>query len=264
MDLDHALKQFDLVEANLAKLEAVLNRMTALVPEGIAFMDGSPEDREYRELRRSYCALVDALPATDGWRITAVPSRLDAIAQMRFDASEIGEPEAFVMVERSINEPDHELDEYRSRFKRKRRQLVRVRFAELVGEVDELLKRFSLDAYTPDARSEVSGAEWDRLKGLVAEIDRLLGTGSRSRSWNDLRRHLSFANGCDLHDIVKKDWPVVRHEIARVGYEETEPLPVAVADLVVVHPRGRQSRIQRDDGPEPLLHGRARPRLIGC
>jgi len=29
MDLDHALKQFDLVEANLTKLEKVLDRMTA-------------------------------------------------------------------------------------------------------------------------------------------------------------------------------------------------------------------------------------------
>lgn len=66
---------------------------------------------------------------------------------------------------------------------------------------------------------------------VVTETDRLFGTGSRSSSWNDLRRHLSFAKGCDIHDIVTKDWPVVRHEIARMGYDETEPLPVAVADL---------------------------------
>ena len=231
MNLDAALNQFDLVEANLAKLETVLKRMTALVPSGVAFMDGSPEDREYRELGRSYRELVDALPAIDGWKITAIPLGLDEIAQMRFDANEVGEVEALVMVERSINEPDHDIDEYRSRFHRKRRQLVRGRFNELVADVDQLLKCFDLDAYSQDSRSKVSGAEWDRLKTLVVEIDRLLGAGSRSSAWSDLRRHLSFAEGCDLHDIVKKDWPVVRHEIARAGYEETEPLPVAIADL---------------------------------
>lgn len=86
--------------------------------------------------------MVDALPAIDGWKLTAIPLGLDEIAQMRFDANEVGEVEALVMVERSINEPDHDIDEYRSRFHRKRRQLVYGRFAELVADVDELLKRF--------------------------------------------------------------------------------------------------------------------------
>jgi hypothetical protein len=263
MDLDHALRQFDLVEANLAKLETVLKRITALVPSGIAFMDGSPEDREHRELCRSYRDLIAALPAIDGWKITAAPPGLDAIAQMRLDANEVGEIECMVSVEQGINEPDHEFDDYRSRFNRKRRQLVRRRLSELVAEADALIGAFDLALYTPDIRTDVSGANWDRLRSVVAETDRLLGTGSRSSSWNDLRRHLSFAKGCDIHDIVTKDWPVVRHEIARMGYEETEPLPVAVADLdelTAAKPAGRVATALSWDA----LDDEAFERLIFC
>lgn len=133
MDLDHALKQFDLVEANLAKLEKVLERMTALIPSGVAFMDGSPEDREYRELGRTYDEIRATLPAIDGRRITAALDELDQIAQQRLDAREVGEFECMVMVEQGISARSHQIDEYRHRFNHKRRELVRTRLGEIVG-----------------------------------------------------------------------------------------------------------------------------------
>lgn len=46
-----------------------------------------------------------------------------------------------------------------------------------------------------------------------------------------MRRHLSFGQGVDLHDIITMDWPSVRSEIQANLYSELEPLPMEVGDL---------------------------------
>ena len=70
MDLDSALKQFDIAESNLTKLEAVWNELRRIMPEGIVFPGDSPEDREYRKLCRDYETLLRGLPKIDGWTIS--------------------------------------------------------------------------------------------------------------------------------------------------------------------------------------------------
>ena len=61
--LDVALREFEAVEANLAKPERLWSRIEARIPEGIAF--GS--DADYDDLRRSFAELLEHLPAIDGW-----------------------------------------------------------------------------------------------------------------------------------------------------------------------------------------------------
>ena len=140
-----------------------------------------PEGREYRQLHRTFLHLVTGLPPIDGWAITATPfDSLDDIAQLRLDAQEVGEVEAHVSTERTITAPGEQIDEYRARMTRGRRQLVRARLEELVGAVDATLDELAASPSPPDERSCLRDSTWERLKGAIAEIDRLLVRDQRS------------------------------------------------------------------------------------
>jgi hypothetical protein len=245
VDLNEALRTFDLIEANVAKLEAVWTKMEKLIPDSVAFVGGSPEDREYRNLARHFHVLVEALPAIHGWSITARPYDLDAIAQDRLDAWEIGEIGARVAIDRALMAPRDEIDDYRHRVSHERHQLVRTRLEELIAEADTALAAaveaagvVSRDDYT-DART----THLQQFERLVGEADRILGTSPRSEAWTRLRRHLGFAKGEDVLDVVEHDWPDIKREL-RDHAAEHEPHQidiVDVGDLVASQPQGHVS-----------------------
>jgi hypothetical protein len=66
MDLNEALGQFDLVDANLRRLDSVWKEMRDLIPDGISFGVGDAESRRYEELRRAYDTINSRLPPIDG------------------------------------------------------------------------------------------------------------------------------------------------------------------------------------------------------
>jgi hypothetical protein len=62
----------------------------------------------------------------------------DEIARLRFDADEIDEPEILIALSQRMSAPAEDLAEYRHRFTRERRAVVRRRLQELVTGVDDL------------------------------------------------------------------------------------------------------------------------------
>lgn len=245
MNLNEALRRFDLAEANLAKLDRVWTRMESLIPDSVAFVGGSPEDREYRNLAREFRVLVDALPKIDDWTITAEPYDLNVLAQDRLDALEIGEIGAQVAVDQAAHAPGDQIDEYRHRLSRKRHELVRRRLEELIAEADRALAE-AVAASGVISRSDHSSARTehlDRFERLVGEVDRILGGSPRIEAWTRLQRHLNFALGVDLLDINEFDWPEVKRDL-RERATEHQPHDVGVADigtLVASQPRGSVS-----------------------
>jgi hypothetical protein len=170
--LGAALQQFEATEANLTKLEALWDRIRALIPNSIAF--GSPP--EYDELCLAFRQNLPALPAVDGAKLTDALHGYDEIGQMRFDAMELGDLEPKVAVEGAIEEQGRLLKDYRFKFLSKRRALVRQRTLELVDRVDEVM-RLMRPGTEPGGGTERSGdrAHWDGLKEAISEIDTLLG-----------------------------------------------------------------------------------------
>jgi len=225
--LQEALLLFEAVEANLAKLENLWNKLRAMVPEGVAF--GSPP--EYDELSLAFEQILNALPAIDGHRLANALCSYDSIAQMRFDAMELGDIEAHVGVERTIEEQGRLLQEYRFKFQAKRRALVRERVLHLVESIDSLLRELVTSGADKAPNEQVTGDNWDRLKEAVAEIDTLAGSARRPTRWSDLHRHLHFGMQQDLTDVHRLDWPAVKADLVRNLYGQHDPLPVAVADL---------------------------------
>jgi hypothetical protein len=100
-----ALQKFETAEANLVKLERLWEQIERLVPQGLCFGD----DPAYEDRCREMAIILDHLPKIDGWRPSAVPLDLNEIAQNRFDAMELGEPEARVYVENEIAAPGREI-----------------------------------------------------------------------------------------------------------------------------------------------------------
>lgn len=229
MTLDSALQQFDRVDANLVRLEKIWRELVELMPEGLLFVTGSGDDR-YSQLLRGYETIASSLPLVDGMRPTTIPMEINSISQARLDAKELGEWEMELRTEEDISQPGREIADYRYRFNRARRDLVRQRLSTLSGEIESLLARLVAD-HPPDMAA-VAGRDWDELVSAFAEVQRLAGAHvPPGGSWADLKRHLRFGQGHDLHDIATRDWPAVRSTIHDAMYSELEPLPTEVEDL---------------------------------
>lgn len=232
MNLDEALGEFEKAGTNVSRIEAVAVEMDGLVPAGISFADTSPEAERYENLRRSYEDLLAGLPPLSGYKPTSAPMSLDDIAQQRMEVAELGEPELAVRAAQLEREPVEQLAEYKHRFSKARRSLVRDRARELMQEVDDVLAGVG-DSIPRDQTSVATDENWQKLVTAIGEIERLLGPDlvQAHDRWGDLRRHLGFAQGCDFHDIAEFDWPAVRPDVEASLYGEREPLPVEVEDL---------------------------------
>lgn len=237
--LNAALRQFELAEANLVKLEQLWKKIEAEIPVGIVFTE-SPDVENYC---RSYAHILEHLPAIDGKKPTTIPLELDEIAQWRLDAAEIDEFESHVSTEKAISAPGRELREYRFNLDRARRQLVRESLEETVAKVDSVLQilRASPD-YSKELGSTIEAPEWQTLKQHVDALAMMLGKDlPRKSRWSDLNRHLRFGEPHDLRDIIELDWPDVRAALTSQIFGEHDPLPVEVsdlADLVRARPTG--------------------------
>lgn len=233
MDLEEALGQFEKTETNLSRLEAVASEMNSLHPAGIVFGTTSPEAARYEQLRRAYEDLLAGLPALGGFKPTAVPWAWDEIAQRRVDAIDVDFPEAIAAEAREANEPDEQLAEYRHRFSKARRKLVRQRARELMEEVDGIVADVDETKVPRDGTAMAEDEKWQRLVNAIGGIERLLGAElvHKKGNWANLHRHLGFGQGVDFLDIAEADWRSVRPDIEASLYGELEPLPVDVADL---------------------------------
>ena len=217
--------QFDAVEANIEKIARVWDRLSALVPQGYFLVaPGDPAAVEYRKLCYEFSDLLTGLPSIDGWTVTALPMDYDDIGRDRLDIAEIDEFAAKVSLEDRIDEPGKQIDEYRIRFARKRRELVRRRLEELIALVDGLIA-------APIVGDIAGWPGWSQLRETSGEIDRLLGAEARGHAWSDFRRHMTFAMAVDYHDIKERDWPIIRRQIHKFVYDSSTPTPVAIADL---------------------------------
>jgi hypothetical protein len=238
--INSALRPFEATEANLAKLERLWSKIQEKTPGGIQF--GS--DGAYEELVRSYQDILGSLPKIDGWRPERIPMDIDAIAQCRLDAKEVGEISMEMSIEKDIEEPGVELARYRHQLNRKRRQLIRSVMSDVVSRVDDTLSSLRKRIpKRPVANKAVKYPDWEGLKHEIEQIDSLLGDSlTRPRRWSDLRRHLSFGMMGDLLDILRLDWPEVKSGLEKGLYDDDEPLPVEVADLDVLasaQPKGQ-------------------------
>ncbi len=219
LDLDAALKQFERAAANLEKAERVW--------AGIAAANLTAE--EHDDSVRHFVDLAAALPPIDGLRVESMPMSLTEMQLARFDAFELGEASLHVQVEEQIEAPGAELAAYRHSFNRARRKIVRDRMIDIAKSVDVLIAAMQAHRAAGQPKSR---DHWSALEPQIAELERLLGdsTGRPSR-WSDLRRHLSFWEDVDLHDILDKDWPSVKADLDQFFYDEFEPMPVDVDDL---------------------------------
>ncbi len=227
--LNSAIRQFELAEANLVKLERLWAKMEAEIPTGIAF----GESTDYENYWRSYAHILQHLPAIDGKKPTTIPMELDEIAQCRLDASESGEFECQVSTEQAVSAPGRELREYSFNLDRARRRMVRESIEETVGKIDSILHELRrCPDYSKEAGSTVEAAEWSTLKNYIDILAMMLGKDlPRKSRWTDLIRHLHFGQVNDLRDIIEYDWPDVKAALTSQMFGEDEPIPVAVTDL---------------------------------
>lgn len=228
MDLAAALDAFDRAAVNLTRAERVWAELEALIPSHILF--GADESGGYHALCIAWDDLVAGLPAINGWTIANKPVELDNLAQWRLDALEIGELSAQLDADAAASAPGRDLTEYKTRLNRARRTLVRRRAEDLLGQVDRVLPR--LQAVTPSDREPVASADWTALTTALRELDRLIGDGTvRQGRWPELRRHVAWSQGQDLHDIAALDWPSVRADVVAATSSDLDPMSVGVADL---------------------------------
>jgi Restriction endonuclease len=233
-----ALETFDATEANLEKLERLWEEILQLAPDGRKF----DEFPDYEQRSREFVLVLNALPRIDGWKPEIHLFDADEIARMRFDADEANEADIYISTENRITEPGKDIREYRFRFDRKRKELVRGALEEHLDFVDSDLGQIRAEINNRSISDKMSGAQWDTLKEHVDQIEVLLGSSiARPAQWKDLRRHLKFGQVQDALDIDVRDWPRIRSAISGAMFDKNEPIPVDADDLANIleqKPRG--------------------------
>ncbi|WP_133121824.1 restriction endonuclease [Pleomorphomonas carboxyditropha] len=223
-----ALEQLEAIEANLTKLERLCNDIEDLIPTGISF--GS--NPVYEDKCRAALAIVEHMPAIDGWRLKLDFLDLDAIAQTRFDLAEIMEPTAEISFESSLEEPSRQLREYRFRFNRKRRELIRQTLDDAIDQIDRLIREIHPTIEAMEPRASIPEAPLAGLRTHFKEITTLIGSSMpRPDRWTEMGRHLHFGQVGDFHDIEGVDWPAAKSSLRKNLYGQDDPIPVKVGDL---------------------------------
>lgn len=230
-NLTDAIRQFDATEANLKRLEDLWVEISGLIPAGMSIDTGSPEAQQHADLCRTFEHIRKAMPKVDGYELTNELVDLDSIFMSRVEARELGEISVAISVERMVYAQGDVLQEYRFRFAAQRRALVRDALSSAIREVDTILATLG-ERDLEDRSSPVSGAEWDRLKELVAQVDVLRGSAIPTpKRWGDLHRHLHSGLNGDLYDIIEHDWPAAKPMLEEAMYGPYDPVPVETADL---------------------------------
>ena len=235
--LDAALQQFEATEANLAKLDTLWERIANLMPSAPAF--GSPP--EYEELCWKFRRILPNLPAIDGFRVEDHLYEYDEIGSMYLEVFELGELDARITLDHTLEEQGAQLREYRFLLQAKRRDLVRDRLLKLIDEIDQIFSGLTSAYAGSESNTTITEPSWNRLKEAVTEIHTLLGATNRPSEWVDLQQHLDVGMADGWSDIFKFDWPAVSKSLREQIYGDHDPVPVTAEDLgkiVDMHPVG--------------------------
>ncbi|HEX8671183.1 MAG TPA: restriction endonuclease [Longimicrobium sp.] len=223
------LRVLEATEANVLKLERLWSKIQDVIPQDVVFGNNAV----YDDLRRQFAELVKYLPAIDGWRLEDRTAELNEIAQWRYDAREIGEIEAAMATEDAIEQPGRDIAEYRFRFNRKRRTLLRASVTAATEQFESVINSLApliQGEYEPMKKIPADAIEV--LRNTITQVDTLLGSSVvRPPGWTDLQRHLHFGQLADLHDITYTDWPTIKPALVSALYGEEEAIPVPVDDL---------------------------------
>ena len=132
-----------------------------------------------------------------------------------------------------MEEPEHQLAEYRYRLTKQRRRVTRQRLEQLVAEADTTLLSIVAELspvveYPPNnSKSKIDTLLTALVGELVRETERILGdTVERRGRWGDLYRHMHFSQPHDWREILEYDWPSVKSDIEAAGFDDSDPLPI--------------------------------------
>lgn len=245
MELDAALVQFDATDANIKRLESIIEEMGKVAAKAVHYIADSPSLRErYNELEEGWRLVSAALPAIGGVRIFAEPVHPDRLFEADLEEHE-GYYEDIVRaneLREAAGGAMEDLSRYRQAFNTMRRRLVRDRLIEVMTGMTNMLKDAA--ATTSNSNVDAEAEMVDEVRARFGEIERLCGGYvPESKGWQDLRRHLAWGQGCDIHEMHWNDWPLVRQDIEAWLYSSPlEPVPVNatdLADIVQSKPSGR-------------------------
>ena len=225
--LDHAMRQFELAEANLVRLENLWGRIEGALPSGPAF--GAPAG--YEEWRIAFERILEELPAIDGFSVENHVYHYDEVGQLLLDAFEVGDIEVQLDVERALSQQGDELRKYRIQLGIKRRELVRDRLIELIDRVDRVMAASWSEDEGDEERLQTDTSHWLELRESLAEINVLLGSDARPDSWDVLRQQLETEKSGSLADIAERVWPDVSSFLRDGLYGDFDPVPVDAGDL---------------------------------
>jgi hypothetical protein len=229
MNLNDTLKQFEAVEANLAKLDEIWKQIAKMLP---SINDFQVDDQDaYLQFVRSFEHIAKPMPKIDGFELKITLAHPDEIFRMKVFSLD-GELTDRAALDSDLHQQGEILADYRFRLGTKRRELARQAVHELCAEVEAKLRELKESAEHLKHNAPMPKEKWKELSVLFKSIDALLGkTFGRPRRWNDMARHLSFGVKTDYDDIVNHDWPEVREWLDGALYTDSDPVPVTATDL---------------------------------
>jgi hypothetical protein len=125
-NLNEALKQFEAVEANLAKLSRLWDEIERMLPDLFSgVIAGVTDENLYREKKRAFEHIAKSLPKIDGHELDVAIVDCDGIQATNLDLHELDEFSATVSYDQELHRQGELISDYRFRVGVKRRKLAR-------------------------------------------------------------------------------------------------------------------------------------------
>src|SRR5258706_8624959 len=137
MDLNEALKQFEAVEANLAKLDQLWKQIDKLLPSIEEVQVGDQE--RYLQMHRSFEQIAKQVPKIDGFELKVCLEHPDNIFRFKVESLESGELTERAALDAHLHRQGELLSDYRFRMDAKRRALARQAVESLCADIGTLL-----------------------------------------------------------------------------------------------------------------------------
>ena len=189
--LDDVLRNLEKTEERVAQLEKYLKLLK------------SKNVNIFEKARNLYNQIIKNLATIDGYK----PQELVVVSKIDILISE------------------KEIENYRLLLMQKRQKIIHPKIFDIISDIDLILgtlykqypvndENFETPVSPQDRFIKNKEENWQNLDGKFQQMGILLGSSIKDLSrWYDMKRHLSFGQICDFHDIYNSDWPSIKKEL---------------------------------------------------
>lgn len=229
------MKQFEITEANLKKLEELWDILQEIIVSLSKTLDFSQKEASlYENVSLYFKGLIQGTPRIEGYKIDYLVKPYSLILRNYIDISNTNDIVHKFDFDEEIFLQGQQLNEYKFRLRRKRQELARQKIFEICVEIEKDLD--VLQTLNPSNEyGRIEHPIWNDLQQKMDSMQSIIGNSVQlPPRWRDMVRHIGYGQVQDANDIINADWPSIRDGLEEALRRKYDPIPISTEDIGVL------------------------------